>query len=79
MLTYLDLLVVSDSDTCVLVTALAVVTRSSLFFVVTVAEILANEMSRSIVRSIPCCDVSVRNLPELKCLSTTFEGDEFLS
>jgi hypothetical protein len=31
------------------------------------------------VRSVPRCNLSVRNLPKLKCLSAAFEGDELLS
>jgi hypothetical protein len=62
-----------------LVTTLAVLTRSSLFFVLTVAQVSANEMSRSIVRSIPRCDLSIRDFPKLERLGASFKGDELLS
>lgn len=71
--------VISNNDMDPLVTGLTVLTSSSLFLVVTVTEIAADEVSGSIVRSVPCSKLSVGNLPELERLGAAFEGDEFLS
>jgi len=73
------MLVVADSDMYPLVTVLAVLIESCPLLVVAVAKILANEVSRRVMRSVPSRDLSIGNLPKLKCLSTTFEGDKFLS
>lgn len=75
----LDALIISHNDIDPLVAVLNVLTKSSLFLVVTVAEVAADEVSRSVMGSVPRREFSVGDLPELERLSTAFESDKFLS
>lgn len=75
----LNVLVIFDNDLDPLVIALTVLTSSSLLLIVTVAEVAADKVSRSIVRSVPSRKLRVGNLPELERLGTPFESNKFLS
>lgn len=79
LMSNLNVLVVSHNDMYPLITALTVLTGSSLFLVLTVAEVAADEVSGSVMRSIPSREFSVGDLPKLKRLGAAFESDEFLS
>jgi hypothetical protein len=75
----LNVLVILDNDLDPLVTTLTILTSDSLFLIFTVAEVATDEVSRSIMRSIPRCELRVGDLPQLERLGTAFESDEFLS
>lgn len=73
------MLVIPNNDMHPLVAALTVLASSFLFLILTVAEVATNDMSRSIMRSIPSREFSVGNLPELERLGSAFESDGLLS
>lgn len=73
------MLVILDNDLDPLIIALTVLTSSALFLVVTVAQVAADEVSRSVMRSVPRRKLRVGDLPQLERLGTAFESDKFLS
>lgn len=73
------MLVIPNNDMYPLTIALTVLASSSLFLVLTVAEIATDKVSRSIMRSVPRRELSIGNFPELERLGAPFESDEFLS
>lgn len=73
------MIIIPDNDLDPLIIALTVLTSSSLFLIVAIAEVVTDKMARSVMRSVPRCELRVGDLSKLERLGTAFESDEFLS